>query len=836
MKIIVGIVVVTKNIDFFETGLSVLSDIKEYVFDQVNVDSDLNINTKKAVSDQLYLETKSKAINYLQGTKKTIELAVFQSESLAGAATKIIQSQYSQLDGECHVGMVYYDQASMNHQDDSIEKIDNDLLTFYRSLKKAEIPAFYSSFSAAVFLKDSHRNIRHLPQQFIEQVRSDDLSTFQTQLLCLWMDFFEMNYANRRIKPLGEVFLHNTLGEQLVHFFNRVSKNKWNMSYYTGSVISNLIGYIDREAPKNGGLVLRGPSEHALACGAMANWLLYQTPFLLVVTSGMVDEFKGTLANLKEAAAKGFIVVAENKPSQWYSFQGTITPSEDTRAVLKAKRINYVYMEEIDQIDSDLSKAFELYHKNEGPVVLLVTANVLDASKPATAITDTNHSGIINTKEAVHILESEHENTHEQEQAGLLNQALALVNNGPEKVVWQLGPLDDEETLLVQDIARKAGIALVDSLLYPGSVPKYIEGKRNTCYLGTLSIYGFSPRVYNYLYTNDKLNPVEDQCLFFIKSRVSQICSPFTEGRLHNKLNIVQVTHNPIHMAPFSNIGLNMDSKEFLKFIKANITISSDLKKRRMSLINGYFDSQSDVVSKLPSSPMSPNYFFSELNQVIEKLIISKNFDYTGIYDVGRCGISAIRNVAKTRRGFSGWYGRALMGDALLSSIFLAHTCPTNIIAFIGDGAKGMVPDIYPSFIENLLTHPENLNKNITIMFFCNGGLSVINTYQERILMNRTSKQMRLINLRQQESHDNVNDFEIVSKNITRFDGKEMELALTAPRRLNLFSVVVNHNNEGDGITLATAKGWQRDPVLTEEVKQHFPWNAPKEIKQEMTE
>ncbi|SFC05607.1 biosynthesis protein PigD [Pseudoalteromonas denitrificans] len=828
MKITVGIVVVTKNPDFFETGLSVLSDIKEYVFNQVNVDADINIEVKNAVSDQLYLETKLKAINYLQSKNKTIDISVFQSESLEGAAKKIIQSQTLEDEGECHVGMVYYDQASMGHQDDSIEKVDYDLLTFYRSLKSAEIPAFYSSFSAAVFLKGHHKSIRYLPQQFIEQVRSEDLSTFQTQLLCLWMDFFEMNYANRRIKPLGEVFHNNTLGEQLIRFFNHVSPNKWNMSYYTGSVISNLIGYIDREAPKNGGLVLRGPCEHALACGAMANWQLYKTPFLLVVTSGMVDEFKGTLANLKEAAAKGFIVVAENKPSHWYSFQGTITPSEDTRAVLDAKRINYVYMEDTDQINNDLNNAFELYHKDEGPVVLLVTPNVLDASKPVNELAEK----IVYEKMEDHSKSV----SDEAELAKQLNAALELVNNGPEKIVWQLGPLDDDESLLVQSIAHEAGIALVDSLPYPGSVSKYINGKRNINYLGTLSIYGFSPRVYNYLYTHDKLNPPEEQCLFFVKSRVSQICSPFTEGRLNNKLNIVQVTHNPIHIAPFSDIGLQMDSKTFLKFIKENLKVSPELKKRRMSLINGYFDSQSDVISKLPSTPMSPNYFFSEFNQVIEKLIIKQNFDYTGIYDVGRCGISAIRNVATTRRGFSGWYGRALMGDALLSSIFLAHTCPTNIIAFIGDGAKGMVPDIYPSFIENLLTHPENLNKNITIMFFCNGGLSVINTYQERILMNRTSKQMRLINLHQDEWQDTVNNFDVVSKTITKFDATEMEAALTAPRRLNLFSVVVNHNNEGDGITLATAKGWQRDPVLTEEIKEQFPWNVTEPTEQPITE
>lgn len=47
MKITVGIVVVTKNQDFFEVGLSVLSDIKDYVFNQVNVNADFVIKEKK---------------------------------------------------------------------------------------------------------------------------------------------------------------------------------------------------------------------------------------------------------------------------------------------------------------------------------------------------------------------------------------------------------------------------------------------------------------------------------------------------------------------------------------------------------------------------------------------------------------------------------------------------------------------------------------------------------------------------------------------------------------------------------------------------------------------
>ncbi len=42
-----------------------------------------------------------------------------------------------------------------------------------------------------------------------------------------------------------------------------------------------LIGYVDREAPNYGALILRGPNEHSLACGALSNWQLYQKPFLI---------------------------------------------------------------------------------------------------------------------------------------------------------------------------------------------------------------------------------------------------------------------------------------------------------------------------------------------------------------------------------------------------------------------------------------------------------------------------------------------------------------------------------------------------------------------------
>ena len=51
--------------------------------------------------------------------------------------------------------------------------------------------------------------------------------------------------------------------------------------------------YLGAAARAVGNPVLRGPSEHSLACGALARWQLDGAPYLIVVTSGMVDEFRG---------------------------------------------------------------------------------------------------------------------------------------------------------------------------------------------------------------------------------------------------------------------------------------------------------------------------------------------------------------------------------------------------------------------------------------------------------------------------------------------------------------------------------------------------------------
>ncbi|VTP68355.1 Uncharacterised protein [Serratia rubidaea] len=179
--------------------------------------------------------------------------------------------------------------------------------------------------------------------------------------------------------------------------------------------------------------------------------------------------------------------------------------------MLAARRIPYVYIDEVEGIADGLTEAFRYYHQGQGPVVILATQNVLESTLSLEhEIADTSPMPSLAADDLPPMSDS-------------LEQALALINHGPEKLVWQLGPVSDDEYALIHEIADAAGIALVDSLAHPGSAPKYYQGERNPHYLGTLAIYGYSPRVYNFLHTNDKLNPMSEQSLFMIKSRVARL-------------------------------------------------------------------------------------------------------------------------------------------------------------------------------------------------------------------------------------------------------------------------------------------------------------------------
>lgn len=105
-----------------------------------------------------------------------------------------------------------------------------------------------------------------------------------------------------------------------------------------GPIVSRAVQDAAALARAQGNPVLRGPNEHSLACGALARWQLRAAPFLIIVTSGMADELKGTLANLRVSQTRGFIVIGENEPGTWQPFQSTMHDHENAQASLSTSR------------------------------------------------------------------------------------------------------------------------------------------------------------------------------------------------------------------------------------------------------------------------------------------------------------------------------------------------------------------------------------------------------------------------------------------------------------------------------------------------------------------
>jgi 3-acetyloctanal synthase len=799
MDVCVSIIVVTRNAAFFEAGHAVISDLKEGLFDKVTIDSDWAVfPPAPSVTGPYYQTARDKALGFLEHTGDRVSLHVVQSQSLSAAIDKL--SARNQDIGVHQVGMAYIDYSDPYHSGRSIAEIDRDLQDFYATLRARKVPAFETPSSTAVFQSGDPLPYQIQPMNFIRCVLPSDMDVLKAQLLTLWMDFYELSFANRSISPGDRARPSSAMASMLVDFLNTRSNNHWALQYYTGSLVSSLISAFETHAVEQGLPVLRGPSEHSLACCAMANWQLYGMPSVTIITSGMIDEFRGTLANLCEARAQGFIICAEQKPSLWYAFQSTITPESDSRDILHARGIPYVFIETPEDLGRCITRAIELFDANCGPVFILATQSAMNAK----ALPDPS------TAQAPAL---PRQNNHTAHDDVMMDKMLDLINSGKERLLLQAGNIKPESTQLLLSIAEKAGIALADSIIYPGRVPSHFNGAPVSTYLGTLGVYGFSDAVYHFLHEGDRIAPLESQSLIVLGDKIAQVATPFNEPKLHRKFHIAQIVDEPGLIAPFTDLGLVMDTHAFLLRLERGLNVAPALLARRLEAIAAARKGQADLASSLPGKPMTPNYFFGALGQLLSRMVEQEGYDFTSLYDVGRCGISAIRNLPKTRPGFSGWYGRALMGDAYMATLAMAQTCPTDVLTFVGDGARALVPDILPSLLENALANGARRNRSLTIFVLCNSGLSAINSYQERILFNRTSRQMRILNLTSAESDRDLCGYRVVVRNIDEFDPEQMRQALLSRGRINLFNVNLAHNNEGDGMSVAHVKGWQQSQL-----------------------
>jgi 3-acetyloctanal synthase len=616
-------------------------------------------------------------------------------------------------------------------------------------------------------------------------------------IACAFVDSVQMHRNARLRRPTKPSSIANAIAD----FLTARAGSDWGLHYYTGSGVATFIDDIEQRAIRNGNPIVRGPSEHSLACSALARWTLDDAPFVIVVTSGMHDEFRGTLANHVAAGAKGFIVCCDSRPDQWYPFQGTIHSTEDSRVSLFARGFPVVYIGRFKDIPRRLAEAFAAYSADRGPVMVIAPREVLQASVASGALPQTAESaeeaeGGKSRAEAVRCAEME--------------QLSTLLNSAPRRLLCQVGPLSGDAQDLMYELARKAGIGLADSLTQPGTVSRYHQGRVVDEYLGTLSMYGYSARVYEYLFSGGALRPANEQSVMFIGTQIPQIDTPFPDSALR-QLAPIQIIAREIDRAPFSGLSIAGDVEGILRTLLERLDIDPGVLAYRRAAIVSSRDSDGDVIGLLPVLPMTTNYFFRRLREVLDALICQEDYRYVGVYDAGRAGLSAVNGLPRTGPGISGWFGRALMGDGLMALPGIVTRRDANVISFTGDAAVAMTPDIVPSLIQQIVADHSTFERNLSIFRFVNGSHSVIRTYREGLQPSAVSGQTGVLSFTPEDYQHKFGSLTVRHRRVVRFDDVPFAEQLTDRETINLYSVITGHNNEGEGLSRFSSLGWQRD-------------------------
>ncbi|GAA3155488.1 hypothetical protein GCM10010521_49210 [Streptomyces rameus] len=745
-----------------------------------------------------YRYTHGRARRFLDRALPHATITLCSAETLTEAATQLRAAAGPDGTNPATLALVLVDAVAAGVSDEPLDTSLTDELDALRAALPPHVGFETSPYTVHVYDDGPAPRARIAQPHNRRRLPGDDW-VLAADVICAFTDVVQLQHTAGALRASART-APPALAGALADFLDSRATTPWGLHYYTGSVVSGLIAELEDRAARSGNPVLRGPSEHSLACGALARWQLDAAPALIVVTSGMVDEFRGTLANLRDARARGFIVCADSRADTWYPFQGTVHAAEDSRELLRARRIPHVHLDDPRRLAADLATAFAAYDEDRGPVVLLATPDVLEASRvelpppppppraPRATVTEDALAPVVD-----------------------------LLNHGPERILWQLGALSAGERALVHEIAADGGIGLADSLTRPGTVARYRDGAVVPEYLGTLGLYGYSDRVHAFLHRDGRLRPRDEQCLFFVKSRITEAATPFSPRALQRSLRIVQVSDEAAHLAPFTDHPVRAEAAHFLRAVRDRLAVPAELLAARRRALAEAADSASDVVHGLPVQPMSLNYFYHRLGEVLDGLITADGYTYTGVYDVGRGGLSAVRNLPRTGPGFSGWYGRALMGDALQAVPAIALTRPGNTLAFIGDGAAALVPDILPGLIQQICFHGHRLDGNLSVFQLVDGGHSMIRTYREGRSAAGAGRQTQVLHLLPEDGEETFGPLTVARRRLDDVDPGTLRADLLRRSTLNLYSVPVTHNNEGDGLSLLSQLGWQRDtlPELT---------------------
>lgn len=635
--------------------------------------------------------------------------------------------------------------------------------------------------------------------QYIKPYCESKFIELEKQLMIDFVDFLDVNVFNplvkrrlRGVKNNGAVSLSEYgnpttgLGAGLGAIMRSMS-NSWLFGFYTGSVAAPFIQSVLHDTKYGPSSVINGCNEHSLACSALAAHQCHRASYVIAVTCGMMLEFKGTLLNLKRSGAPGVFVCGEGEPGVWYPAQGMINQDENIVDILNAMDIPAFILNETHKIETVLNDVKDKLHRKPGPVVILSSPRCFSAS--VTVDTDALSQA---TQTSLEKFADVNEST--------VDETIDILNKGPERLLWVIDDdISEKEALRIQRAARKLGVALADSVQRPGVVREYCfaDTSEPSQYLGTLGIYGSSKQVMSFIYSDGKIRSKDEIAVFFLNSKMEQPSSPFVTGVQKNKLKSVQVCKGERYRNPYASFYFDSSLSEFLDLIEDKINPDESVLAKRKSILDGVRGVRDDIISTTGSLPVTPNFFFKVFSDVLHEKIKGENYRYRAIHDAGRCGFSSIRNIPRTSSSFSSIYGRGNMGDGVLALPYLAFNDDQDVIAFTGDGAKSLIPDITPFMMKNIANN-QTIEHHAVLIVFVNASLSMIRTYQERGTFSDPGLQMAVPFPLPPSGHFNYRGCDFFTEVLCDADPNQFRHILSRKKAFTTLYVLTGHNNRSD--------------------------------------
>jgi hypothetical protein len=118
-----------------------------------------------------------------------------------------------------------------------------------------------------------------------------------------------------------------------------------------------------------------------------------------------------------------------------------------------------------------------------------------------------------------------------------------------------------------------------------------------------------------------------------------------------------------------------------------------------------------------------------------------------------------------------------------------------------------------PTLVQQVCLGGARLSGNVSIFRLIDGGHSLIRTYREARQAATAGYQTTLLGFVDEDWRRSFGPVEVVHRRLTEVVPAALSAQLQSAATVNLYSVLLAHNNEGDGLSLLASLGWQRDEL-----------------------